>query len=107
VRVVLTDHVTDDARGLLVGLVPVVVELVHGEQHAAVHGLQAVADIGQRAADDHAHGVIEIALLELVLDGDGGNFSGQFSPWSALFRVIRQAPAAPRCTAVKPAVYRR
>jgi hypothetical protein len=49
VRVVLTDHVTDDTRRLLVGPVPVVVELVHREQHAPVHRLQAVARVGQGA----------------------------------------------------------
>jgi hypothetical protein len=47
VRVVLTDHVADDTRRLLVGPVPVVVELVHRVQHAPVHGLQAIARIGQ------------------------------------------------------------
>jgi multiple antibiotic resistance protein len=43
---------------------------VHREQNAPMHGLQAVADIRQRAAHDHAHGVIEIALLHLVGDRD-------------------------------------
>jgi hypothetical protein len=47
VRVVLTDHVADDARRLLVGPVPVVVQLVHREQHAPVHRLEAVARVGQ------------------------------------------------------------
>jgi hypothetical protein len=49
VRVVLADHVADDARALLVGPVPVVVQLVHREQHAPVHRLEAVARIGQGA----------------------------------------------------------
>jgi hypothetical protein len=46
---VFTDHVADDARGLLVRLVAVVAELVHGEQHAAMHRLEAVAHIRKRA----------------------------------------------------------
>ena len=33
--------------------------------------LQAVAHIGQGAADDHAHGVIEIRAAHLVFDVDG------------------------------------
>src|SRR3546814_3860601 len=37
---------------------------------AAVHRLQPVAHIGQRAADDHAHRVIEVAGLHLVDDVD-------------------------------------
>ena len=45
VRVVLTDHVTDDTRRFLVRLVPVVVQLVHREQYPAMHRLQTVARI--------------------------------------------------------------
>ena len=79
VRVVLTDHVADDARGLLVGLVPVVAELAHGVQHAPVHGLQAVAHIGQCAADDHAHRIVEVGLPHLLFEADRQNFAGNFS----------------------------
>ena len=39
VGVVLTDHVADDTGRLFIRTVPVVVEFVHGEQNAAVHGL--------------------------------------------------------------------
>ena len=38
-----------------------------------MHRLQAVADIGQRAADDHAHRVIEIRPPHLVFDVDGND----------------------------------
>ena len=44
------------------------VQVVHGHQDPPLRGLQAVADVGQRPADDHAHGVGEVALLELVFD---------------------------------------
>ncbi len=74
--VVLTDNVTDHTGGLLVALVPVVVELVHGEQHPPVNRFQAIADIGQGPPDNHAHRVVEVRLLELVLDVDGKNFLG-------------------------------
>lgn len=42
----------------------------HGVEHAAVHGLEAVPDLGQRTADDDAHRVIDVAALHLVLDVD-------------------------------------
>ena len=74
VRVVLADDVADDARGLLVGAVVVVAELAHRVQHAPVHGLQPVADVGQRAADDHAHRVVEIRLAHLVFEIDWEDF---------------------------------
>ncbi len=67
VRVVLTDHIADDTRRLLVGPVPVVVQFVHREQHAPMHGLQAVADIREGTSDDHAHRVIEIRTAHFLL----------------------------------------
>ena len=53
-------HFADDLGALARGAVEVQPHLVHAEQDAAVHRLQPVADVGQRAADDHAHRVIEI-----------------------------------------------
>ena len=83
VGVVLTDDIAHHAGGLLVGLVPVVAELVHGEQHAPVHRLEAIAHIRQRPADDHAHRVIEVRLLEFVLDVDWQNLSGDVTHGSS------------------------
>jgi hypothetical protein len=74
VRVILADHVSDDARRLLIRTVPLVAELAHRVQDAAVHRLQPVADVRQRAADDHAHRVIEIALPHLVFEIDREDF---------------------------------
>ena len=71
VRMELTHDVADDAGGLLGGAVKVQPHLVHHVKNAAMHRLQTVADVGQRAADDHAHGVIEVRALHLVFDVDG------------------------------------
>src|ERR1039457_1805994 len=38
-----------------------------------MHGLQSVAHIGQGAADDHRHGVVEIRPLHLLFNVDGLN----------------------------------
>ena len=70
VRMVLADDVADDARRLAVRLVPVVAGLVHRVEDAPMDRLQPVAHVGQRAAHDHAHGVIEIAPPHLVGDRD-------------------------------------
>ena len=70
VGVVLAHHVADHAGRLARRLVGRVAGLVHGEEDAAVHRLQAVAHVGQRAGDDHAHGVIEVGALHLLLDRD-------------------------------------
>jgi hypothetical protein len=77
VGVILTDHVTDDTRGFLVSLVPVVTEFVHREQHAAMHWLQAITHVGQRPPDDHAHRVIQVGVAHLVFEADGDGFFGE------------------------------
>ena len=71
VRMIFADHVADDAGGLLVRLAVLVPQLVHGEEDAALDGLEAVPHVGEGAPHDHAHRVIEVALAHLVLDGAG------------------------------------
>ena len=61
VRVERAHHVADDARALAVRAVRLEARLVHRVEHAAVHRLEAVAHVGQRAAHDHAHRVVEVA----------------------------------------------
>ncbi len=90
--VVLTDNVTDHTGGLLIGLVPVVVQLVHGEQYAAMHRLEAVAHIRQRPPNDHAHGVIQVRLFEFVFDVDRGNFSGEIRHSDPYFPQVSGKP---------------
>ena len=70
VRVVFAHDVADDARRLAERLVEVVAAFLHRKENAPMHRLQAVAHVGQRAADDHAHRVIEIRTPHLVFDGD-------------------------------------
>ena len=66
VRVVFANDVTHDTRRLLIRTIPVVVQLVHREQHAAVNRLQAVAGVGEGTTDDDAHGVIEVAAAHFL-----------------------------------------
>jgi len=75
VRMVFADDIAHHTRRFLVGLVPIVAELAHGIQHAPMHRFQAVADIGQRAADDDAHGVIQIGFAHLVFEIYGQYFA--------------------------------
>ena len=60
VRVVLTHHVADDARALGEAAVGPVAAVVHRVEHPAVHRLEAVAYVGQRAADDDRHRVVDV-----------------------------------------------
>ena len=70
VGMVLADHVADHAGRLLVRLVPVVPHVVHGIEAAPVHRLEAVPHVGERPADDDAHGVVHVGLLHFVFDVD-------------------------------------
>ena len=71
VRVILAEHVSDDAGALLGGPVEVQAHLAHGVKNAAMDRLQAVADVRQRSTDDDAHRVVEIRPAHLVFDVDG------------------------------------
>ena len=66
VRVVFTDHVADDARRLLVRLVPLVAHFAHGVEDAPLHRLLPVAHIGDGARLGHRHGIGEIGGLGIV-----------------------------------------
>ena len=63
----------DDAGALAVLLRGVEPHLAHRVQDAALHGLEAVAHVGQRARRDDRHGIGEVALPHLVFDGDRGH----------------------------------
>jgi hypothetical protein len=70
VRVELTHDLADHARRFGEGAVRAVSAVVHRVDHATVHGLEAVAHVGQRTTDDHAHGVVEVGALHLELQVD-------------------------------------
>ncbi len=71
VGVVDAHGLADDLGALGVLLVRLQAHLVHGVENAAMHGLEAVADVGKRAPDDDRHGVVEIRPLHLVFNVDG------------------------------------
>jgi hypothetical protein len=70
VRVVLTEHFTNDTRALFVRAGGGKPHVVHGIEDAAMHRLQPIAGVGQRARHDHAHGVVEIGGAHLLFDED-------------------------------------
>ena len=94
VRMIFAHHVAGDARGFVVGPVGREILLAHREQDAPVDRLQAVAHVGQRAADDHAHRVIEIAAPHLVGDRNGLDVGGT-AGGGLLVLVVGQGLANP------------
>ena len=78
VRVILADHVADDAGALLEGAVGVEPQLAHGVHQPAMHRLQPVAHVGQRARHDGRQRIGQIALLERLSELhrlDGGEWN--------------------------------
>src|SRR5690606_1228993 len=75
VRVVLAEHLADDAGALLEAPLGPEAHLVeHREEDAALHRLEAVARVGERARGDDAERVVEVAALGLLRErgvGDG------------------------------------
>ena len=77
VRVVLLHHVADRGGALAVRRGGAQARLVHRVQDAAVHRLEAVPHVRQRPPHDHAHRVVEVRGLHLVLDDHRGHPGGQ------------------------------
>jgi hypothetical protein len=63
---IAAQHVADGRGALAVGLVAGQAVLVHGVQYAPVHGLQTVPHVGQGAAHDDGHGVLDVGAGHLV-----------------------------------------
>ncbi len=68
VRVIVAGSVAADFCALAVAAVGGQAEVVHGHQDAALHRLEAVAHVGERARDDYAHRVVEIRLAHFRFD---------------------------------------
>ena len=68
VRVVVLQHLAHDAGATSSSRVRREPLLLHRVEDAAVHRLEAVAHVGQRAADDDRHRVVEERAADLVLD---------------------------------------
>ena len=91
VRVVVAHHVADDLGGFAIRTAGDEAAFLTGVENAAVDRLQAVADVWQRAADDHRHRIIEVGGLHLVDDRDRGDvavFDGRRCAGQCSFLVL-------------------
>ena len=88
-RVIFTHDVADDAARLAIGATGDIAGFLTGVEDAAVDRLQAVADIGQRAADDHRHGIIEIAgLISSTMEMGAIKLSGRSSMGGVVAKLV-------------------
>ena len=70
VRVEIAHHVADDFGGLLESGPGVEPQLPHAIKNAAMHRLEPIARIGQRAVHDRGKGVGEVAFFERFAQRD-------------------------------------
>ena len=73
VGMVLAHGLPHHPGGLLEGLVVPQPQLQHGVEDPALHRFEAVPGVGQGPAHNDAHGVVEIAVLDLLLQGKGNH----------------------------------
>ena len=71
VGMIFLQTLADHAGALHVLAVVQHAHVMHGVKNAPMHRLQSVADVGQRAADDDRHGIVEIRSPHLVFNVDG------------------------------------
>src|SRR4051812_9711869 len=88
---IVTHHVADDPGAFHVPAVRPEATVEHRVQDLAVHRLEAIADVGERAPHDHAHRVVEVGALHFDLEADrldAAALGGQSA--DAGYRVGRQ-----------------
>lgn len=73
-RVVVLEHLADDAGALGVGAVVQETLAEHGVEDAALDGLQAIAGVGEGSGDDDGHRVFDVGRLHDVGDSSRGEF---------------------------------
>ena len=71
---------------------------MHRPEDAALHRLQAVAHVGQRAADDDAHRVLEERGLDLLGERARRDVGVGASSVSCVVLLLRRAIGPPVCT---------
>jgi hypothetical protein len=65
--VILAHDLAHHAGTLVEGTLRAVAAVEHRVEHAPVHRLEAVADVGKGTADDNCHGVVEVGPLHFRL----------------------------------------
>ena len=73
---VFAHHFSNDSGALPRAAIRQQTHLLHRVEDSAVDRLQSVANIGERAANDHRHRIVEVRPLHLLFDIDGLNVRG-------------------------------
>ena len=92
VRMVFFETFAYHAGTLAVALVVLEPFGFHGIEDAPMHRLETVADIGQSAANDHRHGIVEIRPPHLLFNVDGQQVgSSRRAGWKIAVSTARRS----------------
>ena len=70
VGMVFTQNIAHHAGALAIGPIWGQAQLVHREEDAPLHWFEPIAHIGQGSSHDHAHRVLEVGALHLLMQSD-------------------------------------
>ena len=88
--VVLAHDLTGDTGALHGGSIGERTQVVHAPEDATMHGLEAVARVGERTRHDDRHRVVEERALHLVLDLDEFDRTGRCALFGLLVVGLRR-----------------
>ena len=82
-----THGLTDNFGALGVLLVELQAHLMQGVEDPAMHGFEAISNVGKSAPDDDRHRVVEIRTLHLIFNVDGDEASSRSVGWVTVAAV--------------------
>ena len=71
--VIFAQHIADYTSAFAIRAIGGEPQLLHGIENSSLHGFEPITCIGQGPTHDHAHGVLEIGALHLLMQGDWFN----------------------------------
>jgi hypothetical protein len=74
---VLLQDLADDTSALAVLLGGLKTFAMHGVENPPMHGLEPIANVGERTPDDDRHGVVHVGASHLVFDTNRDDMLGE------------------------------
>ena len=106
-RVILTQHLTNDSSRFLVGRIRPDAHVVHRVENAPLHRFHPISCVWQRPRNDYTHRVIQIRRLHLFVDVDDPVFLTRHSHLPSSSRMTFHAQVSRRGTACHAQIFRR
>ena len=80
-RVIVAHDFADNFRAFAVWAIRRQTHIAHAVENATVDRLEPVSYVGQRAANDHTHCVVDVRAPHLIFDVDGNQIPPRWRCW--------------------------